>query len=162
MFFWFAGVSFAFVWMVFRSPALDYRLIVLGSVLPLGEVVFGGPRLLHTLAFSVVLLGVVMLATRERRLVRRRWISLPIGVMMHLVLDGIWTESQVFWWPFFGADFGAAPIPELDRGAAVVVVMELVGLAALAWSWFTFGLNDPEHRRTFIATGHLPRELASP
>jgi len=159
MFLWFLGVSFAFVWLVFRSPALDYRLVMLGSVFPLVEVVLGGPRLLHTLVFSVVLLGFVMLATRDKRLVRRRWISLPIGVMMHLVLDGIWTESTVFWWPFFGADFGPGSLPELDRGAPVVVVMEIVGLAALAWCWLTFGLNDPAHRRTFVSTGHLPREF---
>jgi len=162
VFFWFAGVSFAFVWMVFRSPALDYRLVMAGSVLPIIEVVLGGPRLLHTLLFSVALLGVVMLLTRDKRLVRRRWISLAIGVMMHLVLDGIWTEPTVFWWPFFGLDFGLAAIPELDRGAAVAIVMELVGLGALAWCWFTFDLKDPDHRRTFVQTGHLPRELAAP
>src|SRR5689334_4472680 len=98
--------------MVFRSPALDYRLIMLGSVLPVGEVVLGGPRVLHTLLASVVLLGVVMLLTRERRLVRRRWISLPIGVMMHLALDGIWMQTAVFWWPFFGTDFGSGALPE--------------------------------------------------
>jgi hypothetical protein len=161
VFLWFAGVSFAFVWMVFRSPALDYRLVMAGSVFPIVDVVLGGPRQLHTLLFSVLLLGAVMVLTRDKRLVRRRWISLPIGVMMHLVLDGIWTEPTVFWWPSFGLDFGPAAIPELDRGAAVAIVMELIGLAALAWCWFTFDLKDPEHRRAFVQTGHLPRELAS-
>ncbi len=159
MFFWFIGVSFAFVWMVFRSPALDYRLVMLGSVLPIGEVVLGGPRVLHTLVFVVGLLGIVMLATRERRLVRRRWISLPIGLMMHLVLDGVWTQTQVFWWPFFGIDFGPGLVPELDHGAAAAIIMEMIGLGALAWCYVTFGLADPEHRRTFLRTGHLPREL---
>ena len=33
MILWFAGVSFVFVWWVFRSPALDYRLVMLGSIL---------------------------------------------------------------------------------------------------------------------------------
>ena len=64
MFLWFIGVSFVFVWMVFRSPALDYRLVMLGSVLPLGEVVLGGPRVLHTLLAAVALLVLVVLATR--------------------------------------------------------------------------------------------------
>jgi hypothetical protein len=159
MFLWFLGVSFAFVWLVFRSPALDYRLVMLGSILPIGEVVLGGPRVLHTLVFSVALLGVVMLATRERRLLRRRWISLPIGLMMHLVLDGIWTQTEVFWWPFFGIGFGTGTIPELDHGATATIVMELIGAAALVWCWITFDFNDPEHRRTFLHTGHLPREL---
>jgi len=161
VFLWFAGVSFAFVWMVFRSPALDYRLIMLGSVLPLGEIVLGGPRVVHTLAFTVVLLAVVMLATRDRRLVRRRWISLPIGVMMHLVLDGVWAQTAVFWWPFFGLSFGSLALPELDHGVVVPLVLEAIGAAALAWCFVTFDLANPDNRRTFLSTGHLPRQLAA-
>ncbi len=160
MFLWFAGVSVVFVWFVFRSPALDYRLIMVGSVLPLGEVVLGGPRVLHTLLFAVALLAVVMLATQKRRLVRRRWISLPIGVMMHLVLDGVWTQTEVFWWPFFGLAFTSGALPELDRGLAVTLVLEAIGAACLVWSYVTFGLADPEHRKVFLETGHLPREPA--
>jgi len=98
--FWFAGVTFVFVWWVFRSPALDYRLVMLGAILPVGEFAFGGPRVLHTLLAPVALLAVLMLATQKRRLVRRRWIGLPIGMLVHLVLDGIWTRPDVFWWPF--------------------------------------------------------------
>jgi hypothetical protein len=158
---WFAGASVVLVWNIFRSPALDYRLVVLGSVLPLTEVLLGGPRVLHTLVFSVGLLGVVMVATRERRLRRRRWISLPIGVMMHLVLDGVWAQSAVFWWPFFGVAFPEGPLPELDRGG-VGLLAELAGAAALAWCWVVFDLRDPAHRRELLHTGHLPRELAVP
>ncbi len=66
MILWFAGMSVVIVWQVFRSPALDYRLVMLGAVLPVGEIVFGGPRLLHTLLFAVVLLTVVMLATQRQ------------------------------------------------------------------------------------------------
>jgi membrane-bound metal-dependent hydrolase YbcI (DUF457 family) len=154
---WFAGVSVVFVWMVFRSPALDYRLVVLGAVLPVGELVLGGPRLLHTLVFAVVALGLVMLATRRRRLLRRRWISLVIGLMMHLVLDGIWTRAEVFWWPFLGFGFGEGGLPELGRPVPVVLVLEVLGAAALVWCWRAFGLGDPDARRTFLRTGHLPR-----
>jgi hypothetical protein len=161
MFLWFLGGSFVFVWSVFRSPALDYRLVMVGSVLPLVEVVLGGPRVLHTLVFPVALLAGVMLATRSRRLVRRRWIGLPIGVLMHLVLDGIWARAEVFWWPFFGAGFPAGTLPELDRGA-LSIVLELAGAAALVWCWSTFGLADRAHRDEFVRTGHLPRELAAP
>ena len=66
---------------MFRSPALDYRLVMLGSILPIGEVVLGGPRLLHTLLFAVALLGRRHAAPpQKRRLVRRRLIGLPIGI----------------------------------------------------------------------------------
>ncbi len=161
MFLWFAGASFAFVWLVFRSPALDYRLVMLGAVLPVGEVVFGGPRLLHTLVIAVALLAIVMLATQRRRLVRRRLISLPIGIMMHLVLDGIWMESHVFWWPFFGFSFGDAELPELDRPIGVTVVLELVGVACLVWCWHTFRFSERRNLDQFVRTGHLPRDVAA-
>jgi hypothetical protein len=156
---WFAGVSFAFVWLVFRSPALDYRLVMLGSVLPIGEAVLGGPRLLHTLVAAVALLAVVMLATQRKRLVRRRLISLPIGLMMHLVLDGIWTRADVFWWPFLGTSFGTGQLPELERPVGVTIVLELIGVAALAWCWHTFRFSDRANLDRFVRTGHLPREL---
>ncbi len=161
MFFWFAGVSFVFVWLVFRSPALDYRLVMLGSVLPLGEVVFGGPRVLHTLLAAVAFLVLVVLATRRRRLVRRRLISLPIGLMMHLVLDGIWTRADVFWWPFLGTSFGSAGLPEFERPIGVGVLLELIGAGCLVWCWHTFGFADRSNRERFVRTGHLPRDLVA-
>ena len=42
------------------------------------------------------------MATRGRRLARRQWLGLPIGMYLHLVLDLSWTRSQTFWWPFLG------------------------------------------------------------
>ena len=161
MILWFAGMSVVIVWQVFRSPALDYRLVMLGAVLPVGEIVLGGPRLLHTLLFAVVLLTVVMLATQRRRLVRRRLIGLPIGILMHLVLDGVWAVADVFWWPAFGWSFGDGTLPELDRPPGLVVLFELVGLVALAWCWRAFGMADRSRRDEFLRTGHLPRDLAA-
>jgi hypothetical protein len=162
MILWFAGVSFVFVWWVFKSPALDYRLVMLGSVLPLGEVVFGGPRVLHTLVGPVALLAVVMLATQKRRLVRRRWIGLPIGLLMHLALDGVWTRADVFWWPFLGWSFGTAGLPELDRPVGVVVLLELAGVIGLAWAYRSFGLDRPGPRDRFLRTGQLDRSVEQP
>src|SRR5262245_28306586 len=116
MFLWFAGASFVIVWAVFRSPALDYRLVMLGAVLPVGEAAIGGPWLLHTLVGGVALLAIVMLATRGRRLVRRRWIGLPIGVLLHLALDGTFMRADLFWWPFLGEALGSDGVPEWERG----------------------------------------------
>jgi hypothetical protein len=159
---WFAGASFVITWAVFRSPALDYRLVMLGAVLPVGEGLLGGPWLLHTLVGGVALLLLVVLATQRRRLVRRRWIGLPIGVLLHLVLDGTFTDGALFWWPFLGGDtLGHGEIPELGRSLALVVIAELVGLACLAWAWRRFGLGDEARRDRFVRTGHLDRALAS-
>jgi membrane-bound metal-dependent hydrolase YbcI (DUF457 family) len=156
MFFWFIGVGWLLVVAVFQSPALDYRMVMLGSVIPLADAVTGGPWVLHTLLASVTVLAAVMLLTRRRRLVRRRWLGLPIGMFVHLILDGAWTNTDVFWWPAFGSSFGSGSLPEFDRGA-LALLMEIVGLAALAYGVDRHGLREPEARERFLRTGQLPR-----
>ena len=161
MLLWFAGLSFLAVWLVFRDPAIDHRLVVAGALLPdVVDVWFGGARLAHTVTASVALLTVVMLATRGRRLLRRRLLALPIGTFLHLVLDGMWTRSEVFWWPFLGGSFGDEGLPSLDRGAANVV-LEIAGAAVLVWAWRRFRLAEPERRAYFLRTGRLGRDLVS-
>ena len=155
LFFWFVGVGWLLVVAVFQSPALDYRLVMLGTVVPLADAVTGGPWVLHTLLASVALLAIVMLATQRRRLVRRRWLGLPIGMFIHLVLDGAWANTHVFWWPAFGV-VRSRPIARARPGR-LSVVMELVGVAALLYAWNRFGLRDPAARDRFLRTGQLPR-----
>ena len=162
MILWFAGVSFVFVWWVFRSPALDYRLVMLGAILPVGDIVLGGPRVLHALIAPVAVLGILMLATQKRWLVRRRWIGIPIGMMMHLVLDGIWARPKVFWWPFFGVEFGEGGLPEFGHPLALSLLMELVGLGCLIWAWRAFDFATPKVRDRFLRTGQLSRSVAQP
>ena len=132
MLLWFAGLSVALVWSVFRDPRLDYRLVVVGALLPdVVDGVLGGARVLHSVVASVVLLVVVMLATQGRRPLRRRLLALPIGTFAHLVLDGAWTNTEVFWWPFFGTSFQGADLPSFDRPLVLLVLMEVVGLVTL-------------------------------
>ena len=158
MFFWFIGLGFLGVVLVFRSPALDYRVVVGGTLLPLVDVVAPWPPVLHTLLAPVSVLAAVMLATRQRRLVRRRWLGLPIGMLMHLVLDATWSTTELFWWPAFGVDLPEVALPTVGRGA-VGVVMELVGVAVIAWSWKRFGLDDPTRRAELVHDGRLDRDL---
>jgi membrane-bound metal-dependent hydrolase YbcI (DUF457 family) len=139
---------------VFQSPGIDYRLVMLGAVLPVAEGLLGHPWVLHTLLGAVVVLAVTMLATRRRRLLRRRLLGLPIGLFAHLVLDGVWTRSHLFWWPFLGRSFGRSQVPELSRGA-FGVVLELAGALALGWCWQHFGLADATRRHRFITAGRL-------
>jgi hypothetical protein len=77
-------------------------------------------------------------------------------MFMHLVLDGAWANTDIFWWPAFGTSFGNDRLPELDRGA-LSVVMELLGVAALVYAWNRFGLREPTARDRFLRTGQLPR-----
>jgi hypothetical protein len=155
---WFAGGAFVGVWLVFRSPAVDYRLVVVGALLPLVELPFGSPRVLHSLTGAVVLLALAMVATPRRRLAQRRLVAVPIGVLVHLLLDGIWIDTQAFWWPFAGLAWSDARLPELARGG-LGLVLEAVGAAALWWCWRRFRLDEPARRARFVRTGQLDRDL---
>lgn len=158
MLLWFAGMAFVCVWVVFKDPAIDHRLVIAGALLPdVIDVWSGGRWLAHTVLFSIGLLTVVMLGTRGRRLLRRRLLALPIGTFLHLVLDGMWTDREVFWWPAFGSSFGEE-LPSIARGWANVP-LELAGLVALVWVWRRFHLADPERRRYFASSGRLGRDL---
>ena len=157
MIIWFAVLSVVLTWAVFQSPALDYRLVALGAVLPVVEVPFGaGP--MHSLIFATAGLVVVMLATTKRRLVRRRWLGLPIGLYLHIVLDFAWGRTETFWWPFLGVEFSPGPAPELSRGF-LSLLLDVVGLAVGWWAYRRFGLDDPERRSRFVHTGQLDRSI---
>lgn len=158
MLLWFLGVGFVAVVWVFKSPALDYRLVALGSVLPLVEVVPGWPPVLHTLLGAVAVLALTMVLTRGRRLARRRWLGLAIGVFVHIVLDGAWTDTELFWWPAFGVELPDPSLPTFGRGLAGLL-LELVGVVALVWSWRHFRLDDPERRALLVRHGRLDRDL---
>ena len=90
MLFWYLGPSIIGVHEVFRSRGLDYRLIGLGSLLPLlVDLPIGhlGPG--HSIVIVVVSLAVVMIGTVGRsRMLRRRLVCLPIGWLCGLVLSG--------------------------------------------------------------------------
>jgi membrane-bound metal-dependent hydrolase YbcI (DUF457 family) len=151
---WYVGLSVFLVATIFRSTGIDYRLIAFGAVLPLlvdlpvGHRAFG-----HTLVFAVALLALVMLATIGRpRLLRRRLLCVPIGVLCGLVLSGGFTNAELFWWPFLGTSF---PHDPLLPATWVVVAEEVVGLVVC---WVLVGQYDlylPEPRRDFVRTGRL-------
>ncbi len=157
---WFVGPSVLIVWAVFASPAADYRLVAVGSLVPLLELPFGEPRLLHSLTGAAVALVAVMVAARGRRLVQRQLLGLPIGMLQHLVLDGAWADSHAFWWPFLGTAWSDADLPELGRGG-LSVLLELAGLVAGAWAYRRFRLAEPARRADFVRTGRLGRDLGA-
>ena len=145
MLLWFIGLGPLVVWTVFRSPALDLRVVMVGSLLPLLDGLFGGPRVLHSLSGAVGALVVVMLAVL---------LGIPIGLFIHLVLDGAWTDTDTFWWPFTGWSFEGDQLPEVARGGWTLV-MEAVGAVALWYGYRTFGLADPARRERFVRTGRV-------
>ena len=158
MLLWFVGPSILIVWLVFRSPAADYRLVALGSLIPLIEIAFGQPRLFHSLTGAAVLLAAVMVGARGHRLVQRALLAVPIGVLLHLVLDGAWTDTHAFWWPLFGWSWSDAELPELGRGA-FNVVLEVVGVLACWYAYRRFRLHEPDRRSHFVQTGRVGRDI---
>jgi hypothetical protein len=156
---WYAGLSVLIVHYVFRSSGVDYRLIAAGSLLPLlVDLPFGRLAYGHTLVAGVGLMVLVMVGTIGRaRLLRRRLICLPIGCLCGLALSGVWTNPEVFWWPFAG------PLPDdpLLPPLPVVALEELVGLGAWAWIVTQFGLTAPAARDAFVRTGRLRAETRS-
>jgi hypothetical protein len=155
MIFWFVGTAVLAVWYVFRDPSFDYRLLLVGSILPVVvDAAFGGARVLHSVTFPVALLGVLMLATSGRTTIRKTLLGLPIGLLLYLVFSGAWANAEVFWWPFTGLDFDDAPHPVWERGWWNIP-FELVGIGLCVWIWRSAGLGDRERRRLFIRTGQL-------
>jgi len=157
---WFAGMAWLLVWRVFRSPAVDYRLVVLGALIPCLDLLVGHPTPLHTVTAPILAMGVVMVVARGRRLAQRQWLGVPIGMFAHLVLDATWTDTDLFWWPLAGAELGALEVPEAGWPVALVVGLEVVGLAVLVGLWLRLGLTESANRDRFLHSGHLDRDLA--
>jgi hypothetical protein len=164
MFVWFLTTSVVAVWFVFRDPRFDYRLLLVGSVLPVVvDGAWGGARALHSLAFSVGLMTVVMLITAGRKPIRRTLLGLPLGTLLYLVFSGAWADTAVFWWPFSGTGFGDAALPMAGRGWWNLV-LEAIGVGLALWIVNTTGLRSAEARHRFRSTGQLhfdaaPREV---
>jgi inner membrane protein len=86
---------------------IDYRMIIIGSMLPDiidkplalvmdNAVYFSGRGIFHSLLFNLLLLfgGIVF---------RKTWLRvLWFGSLMHLLLDSIWHAPVTLFWPFLG------------------------------------------------------------
>lgn len=155
MFLWFLGCAVAAVWFVFRDPSFDYRLLCVGVLLPDAvDVWFGGARAFHSVTTSIGALVAIVIASAGRRRWRKRALAIPIGMMLHLVFDGAFSNSRLFWWPIGGFGFADDPLPSAARGW-FNVLLEIVGVFLLIWIWRHFGLRNPASRRRFVHTGAL-------
>ncbi len=157
---WFASLSIAGVFFVFRDPAMDYRLVASGALLPdLIDLVLRraiGPA--HSVTVATTALVVVMLATVGRRSLRRRLLAVNIGVFAHLVLDGAWLRTKAFWWPIAGRSVRGS-LPVVERGWKVDVAMEMIGAIVAVYLWRRFHLDHPKRRALFASQGRIDRRL---
>ena len=172
MIFWHVGGTIAIFRYVFRDPKVDLRFLAVGAILPdlidkpLGTMLF--PALFnsnsqvigHTLAFSTVLMAAVLLATRRGR-VRRRWMALAIGSLIHLLLDAMWTAQETFLWPAFGWEFPPgisqywSGLLERLLSDPWRIVQEAVGLGYLIYLYRRARLSDPARRSELLRTGRV-------
>lgn len=155
MFFWFLGTAIVSVWFVFRDPAFDYRLLCVGALLPdIVDPWFGGARALHSMTVSIAALIVVVAASAGRKKWRKAALGLPIGMMLHLVFDGAFSNTKLFWWPIGGLKFSDEQLPSVARGW-IDLPLEVIGFGALWWVWRTSNLQSNECRARFLRTGRL-------
>ncbi len=129
------------------APALDYRLLLVGSVLPdiidkplgmwlLLESLSSGRIFGHTLLFAGLLVGVGMyLYLRHRRVGA---LSLALGTVAHLILDKMWRTPTTFLWPLYGWGFPKDDIEGWMPGMfesllteSTAYVPEIIGAALL-------------------------------
>jgi hypothetical protein len=165
--FWHIGGAILIFRYVYRDPRIDLRFLALGAILPdlidkpLGTILmvetFDSGRIFgHTLAFSFLWIAVVLAVTRRGE-GRRRWLAVGIGSLLHLLLDGMWVEEEVFLWPAFGWTFPAGPADYwsglLGRMGPWEIAQELAGLAYLLFLVRKEGLTDRGRWRRFLQTG---------
>ncbi len=130
-----------------HTKALDYRLVIVGSLLPdiidkllgfiiLPQVFSSGRIFAHTLLFSVVLLvGGLFLFFRYHRI----WLLTLSGCfIMHLILDYMWLRPVELFWPLYGWHFDKADLPGWvprmlqELRAAPTFVPEIIGILIVA------------------------------
>jgi len=135
------------------APALDYRLLLVGSMLPdiidkplgiwlLRETLGSGRVFGHTLLFAAVLAGVGLYLYGTRR--HLGVLCLALGTLVHLILDQMWLNPRTILWPLYGLSFDGGIVEGwLPRILTLIVtdprvyLTEIIGallLAAFFWN----------------------------
>ncbi|MFZ5642059.1 MAG: metal-dependent hydrolase [Bacillota bacterium] len=152
---------------------LDYRLVILGSMVPdlldkpigllFKETFLGASRLFgHTLLFSLlfILVGVLALKCYKRTGV----LVLAAGSLFHQVLDGMWNKPETLLWPLYGWMF---PAVEREGFLAYLInrlltdpyiyIPELAGLGVIVYFFIILIRN--RQLSSFIKSGELKNQL---
>ena len=134
MLLWFIGTSVATIWFVFHDKQFAYRLVVAGALAPdVIEVFLGHAGPLHSVVTLVALMTAVMLVTYGRKKSRSNMLAVVIGMFLHLVFDGAFTNTTMFWWPISGLKFGDYALPVFDRGL-INIPLEIIGVLLILWT----------------------------
>ncbi len=164
------GIGLALAWVVsYRNrSAVDFRLVLVGAVLPdlidkpLGALLHLEARLwAHSLVFlaALILLAIVP-AWRGLK-----WVG--FGDAVHLLVDLIWQQPVVMLWPFLGLAFPRETTPQ-SLGSYLQVLLtdpyvqfgEIVGSVILIAVVWRYGLYRWPALRQFLEDGRLVRRNA--
>lgn len=155
MFLYLPAVSALITYYIFNSKGIDYRMVALGSLLPISiDLAIGHPSLGHSFLFPVAALILIMLITIGRsRMLRRQLLCIVIGIFLALVLEGSFLHEQMWWWPsqLRANEESLALFPS----TLIWIVRDAIGLIAL-YVLFSIGeLYKKEKRSEFFSTGRI-------
>jgi len=155
MLFWFIATAVWSVWFVFRDPKFDYRLVAIAALVPdLIDGLRGAVGPMHSVVTSIAVLFAIMIATAGRKPSRQRLLAIPIGMFIHLIFDGAFSNAKTFWWPLSGFSLSDDRLPSIERGL-LNLPLEIVGIAGCLIAWRYFSLADKSRRADFLKTGSL-------
>lgn len=108
-----------------NEKRIDYRLVVIGSLLPdlidkpIGRILFqsrfeSGRVFAHTLAFVLLLTGIGLY--RFYRYKKIGWLVLAGGSILHDIFDQMWMFPKILFWPLLSGAF-KKPAHGLAKGS---------------------------------------------
>jgi membrane-bound metal-dependent hydrolase YbcI (DUF457 family) len=173
IFFGHLGFTLLFVFVVFYflKENVDYRLALLGAILPdlldkpIGDYLFyslfqNGRIFGHTLLFVFVLAAAGYYVNRKYAMGSAELLAL--GALLHITEDQMWAAPQTLLWPLLGWEF---PKYDLENYAGYILyqllhepsayVPEVIGVAILAAFVAYFKLYHYDRLKAFIADGEL-------
>ena len=169
MLFWHLGCAALIVYVTLGRRRIDYRMILIGAVLPdlvdplVGAFFFEGPAtrwVAHSMLAAIAVTVAIILAFKGDR--RRSLFGIGVGWLLHLVADGMWQAPETFLWPAFGRSFSTSPREPYgwDLFADPIAHWttwgaELIGVALLAWFWVAFRLGEDDRFKLFLSDGYL-------
>jgi inner membrane protein len=144
---------------------IDIRFLLIGAILPdiidkpLGLFNIGSGRSIsHTLLFFLIftLAGLILYVARKWK----RLLVLAAGILAHLILDSMWQNPHILFWPFYGSHFSTGnPSDWLGHwwslliGDPIVLICEITGFLVIVY--FVYFLFKQRKLNTFIKDGYF-------
>ena len=169
MLLWHLGIATLIVYVTLGRRRIDYRMILIGAVLPdfvdggLGLFFFEGPAgrwIAHSVFTAIAVTVLIILAFSGDQ--RQSLFGIGVGWLLHLVADGMWAAPETFLWPAFGTGFSSTPSEPYTWDLFLEPLAhlttwggELIGVAILAWFWVAFRLGEDDRFKLFLSDGYL-------